>query len=58
MHIWDDDGQTLAYVRNVQKPQKGVEWKGMDNRMTINLSVKIKGGPRTPLAIEIYGTAV
>jgi len=26
--------------------------------MLINLNVKIKGGPRTPVDIEVYGTAV
>ncbi len=26
--------------------------------MIINLNVKVKGGPRTPVDVEVYGTAV
>jgi len=26
--------------------------------MIINLNVKIKGGPRTPVEVDVYGTAV
>ena len=26
--------------------------------MNINLNVKIKGGPRTPVEVDVYGTSV
>lgn len=26
--------------------------------MEINLNVKVKGGPRTPVSVTVYGTAV
>jgi hypothetical protein len=26
--------------------------------MVINLNVKIKGGPRTPVEVDVYGTSV
>jgi len=26
--------------------------------MLINLNVKIKGGPRTPIEVDVYGTSV
>ena len=31
---------------------------GEIEKMLINLNVKIKGGPRTPVEVDVYGTAV